>query len=465
MFSKFKLLAKDTLLFALGSIGSKAILFLLVPLYTNYLTTGEYGNADLVFTYAQLMIPVLTVMIYDAVLRFGSSKDVNLPNVALCGLITCTISGVISFLLLPFLRKSANVGEWAIYLSTHICLACFYQLLINYLKVKNRNDKYAIVSILNTFFLAGSNVLLIAVFRFGIRGYLLSNIIGTFVACGFALVWSGIIPDSRHGKFDFDLWKKMLAYSWPLIFTNIAWWVIHSSDKLMIKGMINESQLGIYTTAAKIPSLINVIIGIFSQAWGLSSIREVEGDNDNSYFSSVLKYYSLFVFGSAILIIMVIRPFMNIYVGPDFKSAWRYTPLLISAAVFYAIATYYASIYSAIKKTKNAMWTTGLCAILNIVINYFGIKAIGAFGAVFGTVVSFAFLAVVRMWDVGRIMQFDMNINRTVINGTIMLALAILITLDYYTLPAVIAAGTLFILINLHDISFALHRIRKLVLR
>ena len=465
MFSKFKLLAKDTLLFALGSMGSKAILFLLVPLYTNYLTTGEYGIADLVLSYGQLMLPVLTIMINDAVLRFGSSKDEDLPNVALCGLLTCVISCVLSFMLLPLLRKSSNVGEWALYLSIHICLACFYQLLVNYLKVKNRNDKFAIVSILNTAFLAGSNVLLIAVFRFGIRGYLLSNIIGTFVAGGFAFVWSGIIADSRHGKLDFDLWRRMLAYSWPLIFSNIAWWVIHSSDKLMIKGMINESQLGIYTTAAKIPSLINIIVSVFSQAWGLSSIREVEGDNDNSYFSSVLRYYSLIIFSAAIFFIIIIKPFMKTYVGPDFRSAWRYTPLLISAAAFNAIATYYASIYSAIKKTKNAMWSTVLCAVVNIAINYFGIKAIGAFGAVLGTVVSYIFLTLVRMWDVGHIMQFDVDLNKIVINGAIILALAILTTLDLFTLPAVIIASISFILINLRDISGILHRIRGIVFR
>ena len=57
-----------------GSVGSKLILFLLVPLYTNYMTTEEYGSADLVFTVAQLLVPFVSAVIFDAVVRFGLMK-------------------------------------------------------------------------------------------------------------------------------------------------------------------------------------------------------------------------------------------------------------------------------------------------------------------------------------------------------------------------------------------------------
>ncbi len=73
MSSRYKTLIKDFFIFGLGSIGSKLILFLLVPLYTNYMTDAEYGISDLVFTTAQLVAPFLSVVIFDAVTRFGLS--------------------------------------------------------------------------------------------------------------------------------------------------------------------------------------------------------------------------------------------------------------------------------------------------------------------------------------------------------------------------------------------------------
>lgn len=83
MNSRYKSLIKDTGIFALGNIGSKLILFVLMPLYTNFMTTEEYGTADLVLTFARLLIPIVSVVIQDAVLRFGMMHDLREENVLL----------------------------------------------------------------------------------------------------------------------------------------------------------------------------------------------------------------------------------------------------------------------------------------------------------------------------------------------------------------------------------------------
>ena len=80
MTSRYKTLLKDTLIFGLGNLGTKLILFLMVPLYTNYMSDAEYGIADLVFTIAQLMAPFLSVVIFDAIIRFGLSERERKEN-------------------------------------------------------------------------------------------------------------------------------------------------------------------------------------------------------------------------------------------------------------------------------------------------------------------------------------------------------------------------------------------------
>lgn len=75
--SRYKELFRDTAIFAIGSIGTKLILFLMVPLYTNYMSSAEYGTADLIFTIAQLMTSFLSIVIFDAVIRFGLSAEKN----------------------------------------------------------------------------------------------------------------------------------------------------------------------------------------------------------------------------------------------------------------------------------------------------------------------------------------------------------------------------------------------------
>ena len=81
MNDKFKKLASNTMIFAIGSIGSKFITFLLVPIYTNTLTTAEYGTTEIVVTAINLLIPFLSLSIQDAVLRFGLAPDVEAKKV------------------------------------------------------------------------------------------------------------------------------------------------------------------------------------------------------------------------------------------------------------------------------------------------------------------------------------------------------------------------------------------------
>ena len=71
MGSKYSYLSKNVLLFAIGSFAPKILTLILVPLYTSFLSTEEYGIADLMNTTILLLIPILTVDMADAVMRFA----------------------------------------------------------------------------------------------------------------------------------------------------------------------------------------------------------------------------------------------------------------------------------------------------------------------------------------------------------------------------------------------------------
>ena len=306
----------------------------------------------------------------------------------------------------------------------HVVFSNFLETEKSYIKVKNKNRLYAIVSIFQTAILAVSNIILITVLKLGIRGYLISNIISVFLIAITLLFVGGIFEDLQKGIVDKTLIKEMLLFSVPLIFSNISWWIVHSSDKIMIEGMIGAASLGIYTAATKIPSLINVATSVFNQAWGLSSIREMESTNDEHYYSSVFNYFTIFLFTTCILITTFIKPFMSIYVGKEFVSAWEYTPMLLVSAVFYAITAFFGSLYAAIQKTKNDMWTTLLCAFINIIINYVGIIAFGAWGAVLGTVSSYLICSIIRLFDIRRYLLFDIGWLQLIVNSLLVIIYA-----------------------------------------
>ena len=445
---KFKALFKDTIIFALGSLGSKLILFFLVPIYTNYLTRAEYGTADLVSTFSQLIIPFVSLVIQEAVIRFGMKSGTKKEDVALCAFIIIGLSTILTFIITPIIGFYEPISEWKWFLCAQIIFSGFREVECAYLKVKNRNRVFALVSVMQTAILATTNILAITVLHLGIKGYLLANIIAPGCAALVAFFAAGLHCDLKTAAFDKGLLKQMVIYSSPLILNNVSWWVIHSSDKIMIETMISLSTLGIYTAATKIPSLINVITGIFSQAWGLSSIREVESSNDGDFYSSVFVLYSTLTVGACICITTIIKPFMSIYVGVDFLDAWKLTPLLLSAAVFNSISSYFGSLYAAAERTINNMWSTIVCAITNVILNYFFIRMVGVWGAVIGTVVSYFVVAHIRMFGIKKYILISFKMKKYIVNILIMITQSILVSVEWNIYPVSIVAIALFIFVN-----------------
>lgn len=445
---KYSNLVKDTLIFTLGNLGSKLILFFMVPLYTNYLTTEEYGTADLVFTVAQFIAPLISVVIHDSILRYGLSKDCKKENVLRIGYYIIAVDVFVIFALGPIVGIYTPLKPWKWYLCIYTVVSIIDSIQFNYLKVIEKNKLFAVFSILKTACMASLNVLLLAVANIGIKGYLLANILALSITNLLVFICGKYARELEKSKHDSKLLKEMLCYSAPLILNNISWWVIQSSDKVMVEYMLGAAMLGLYTVAAKIPALINVVISIFSQAWGISSVTEYESTNDISFYSTVQRIYLFVVSAACIAYVSFVKIFMRFYVGSDFYEAWRYVPLLLVSAVFSSASSFYGSMYGALKKTVNNMLSTMFSALVNIIVNFLLIPLVGIWGAIIGTVVAYFFVAIYRTVDVRRYISIEIDWKNFTINCIIIVVQAIFVSMDLYGYAFSLVAIVLFVICN-----------------
>lgn len=465
MASRYKSLLKDTLIFALGNMGTKLILFLMVPLYTNYMSDAEYGIADLVFTIAQLIAPFLSMVIFDAVIRFGLSDHERKEDVLLVGVIVWGISIVLGLFLTPAIGLYKSMGDWKWYLYIYVIFNIADSIGYCYLKAKGKNKAYALLSILQTALMAGLNVYFLVYRSMGIRGYLLAYIISEAFADICLFITGNIAVDLKKAHFDRNLFKRMILFSSPLILNNVSWWVIQSSDKVMVEAMVSAAALGIYTAAAKIPALINVMASIFQQAWGISVVKEYESSNDRDYYATVLRYLFLFISGACIFFVAIMKVFMNLYVGEDFIEAWHYVPLLLVSAVCSGIAGYFGSMYSALKKSVNNMLSTATAAAVNIMVNFLLIPSMGIWGAVIGTLVAYITIAFVRLFDVKRFVQIDIRWQTFLPTMLILIVQAVCVSLDYHIYFVSAVAAVVYLAINFTDIQFLVKQIQNRAVR
>lgn len=448
MNEKYKRLGKDIIIFALGTLGSKIMLFLLVPLYTNALSADEYGTADLVFTVGQFLFPCVSLCIYDAVLRFGLMRSVNKGETLYSALVVFLFGTIVTVVISPLLMLYKPSAPWTLYLLLYIIVSIFSNIMLLYLKTKDLNKLYSLMAIIQSALLIAFNVLFLLVLDTGISGYLMSNILSGIITAVLAFFLSSAWNDLRRAKWNKALLKEMLCYSAPLVFNAVSWGVIHSSDKVMLEMMLGPTMLGLYTVAAKIPSLLNVVSTIFNQAWGLSSIKEYDSDNDKHIYSNVFSVFSTVIFTSFFVICIIIRPFMSIYVGSEYYEAWRYVPALLLSTCFAAFSNFFGAFYSAVKKSVNAMLTTIIAGACNAVVNMYLIPQIGIWGATIGTMTAYLVITVVRMIDIHRYIPFSYQLIRFIPLSGLSVLVAALFSLNKQSLPSVVLLLIILVVID-----------------
>lgn len=429
---KYKSLLTDFYIFSIGTFGSKLVLFLLVPLYTNYLTTIEYGISDLVFTVSQLLIPIISLSIYNSVLRFGLSQDTRPEDSLLIGLIVTIVASIFSLFLVPLIGQYPTLNKWKWYIYIYVILNIISLCELSYIKAKGKNLQYAFISIIQAIVLATTSIILVMFLGLGIKGYFLANIVASAVIVIVSFYSGHIFTAIKRAKYKHSLVRQMIAYSTPLIINDISWWAIQSSDKLIIEILIGPSSLGLYTVATKIPTLLKVLSSIFIQAWNISAVREIESTNDKKYYVEVFDNYAFVLFFSAMIIISISKIFMGFYVGSEFLESWHFVPILVICAVFAGISSYFGSMYGALKKNLNSMVTTVSSALLNITLNLVFIKLIGIYGALIGSIVSYFVISTVRMIDVMQILNIDFKKNKYILSSFIIIGQAIFVMSELY---------------------------------
>lgn len=465
MKNKYGELASNTVIFGCATLGAKLIMFFLLPLYTNRLSTSEYGIVELIITGINLLTPILTLSITDAILRFGLDKKYDHSQVLKVSVRFLLCASAVMVLCSPLINLYRPLRGYSWIFTITLIVFMFRSAFTFYLKSIDKNVMFAVDTILYTLLLAGFNILFLIVFDLGVTGYMLSLVLASASSIVFCSI-VGRIP-SALGKTTFDgqLLKQMLIYSTPLILNAISWWITNSSDKYMLEYFCSESEVGLYSAAAKIPALLSAVNSLFSQAWTLSSVKEYDSTADRGFFSNIFKMFAITMIMSCSLLILIVKPFMSVYVGPEFREAWKYVPMLLVAALFGSLSSFFGSVYVATKKNIRCTTSTVICGITNIILNYILIPRYGIMGASIATAVSYMVIGIYRMLDCQKTFYFKINYFKNGICALIVIFEALLVTFSPLRYLFAILAILLNVTIYFNDILFftssIIHRIKR----
>ena len=296
MSKKSNWLLKNTAIFAIGNIMTKAVQFFLMPLYTALLTTSEYGISELFNNTVELIMPIVTLSITEAVFRFSMDRDAKRTHLFSAG-IAFTLFGIIItalFCLIAngFLGKYYPIWLFLPLLASHSIRLLFAQ----YVRALEKVKEYAASGVLNSISLVIFASIFLSLLDMGIEGYILSIIASNTVSLLFLLFFVNIREIVIDFKIDCQLMGEMIRYSAPLVPNTISWWLTNTSSRYIVIAICGASIGGLFSAASKIPALMNVFVNTFQQAWVMSAIKEYEGNRDIGFQSRVFKMYSQFLY-------------------------------------------------------------------------------------------------------------------------------------------------------------------------
>lgn len=445
-------LLKNAGLFAVANMMSKVAALVIVPLCTYYMTTEEYGIVDTVITTVNLLLPLVSLGIYEAVLRYGMKDNVNQKQILSNAFFIIFFSGILLFALFPFLCKVKIIGDYYLIFCIILILEEIVTTLAAFAKAIDKVKLSVIIGVTRTFVLFAGVMIFVVGLGLGVKGYLYGIVLSLICAL-IGYVFSMNLFRYLTIVLDFSLIKKMLKYSVPLMINGMLWWIMQSSDKYMLIAFEGLDANGIYSVANKISSIINMVHAIFFQAWQLSAIEEYKNDDVSKYYSKIINKYSQAVFIGTIGIVLFTKPIYTWFFATEFKIAWKYSYFLVLSMVLYSFSSFYGANYTVVEDTKGALKTSMIGAITNFALNLVMIPLFGVQGAAITTFVAYLVLWVIRCIDTRKYVKIDINVKYIVTNmGGLVIASAFILT--EIIIFEISAAVILLALLGLNIVAF-----------
>ena len=417
MVSKTKQFAKNTLIIFLGKFSTQFMSFLLLPLYTHYLLTNDYGFVDLIQTYISLFIPILTLRFDSAAFRFlidARNNDKDKFCIITNILFSLFIQIIFFIIFFCIIGRFFNI-KYFIFILLNVVAMMITNILLQIIRGLGKNKAYSVSCFITGITTLLANYLLIVILDFDAKGILISSIIANFICSIYLIKKASIFKYISRSYISKKKIVQISKYSIPMIPNSLSWWIVNVSDRSIISFFLGTSFNGIYTVSCKFSNILNSVFGIINISWQETASLYIDNDDASYLFSKLInEIVSLFICITTILI-PLIAIFFEFLIGNQYISSYNYIPILLLANIFNVYIGLYGGIYVAKKMTIEIAKTTLLSAILNIILNILFINRFGLYAASMSTLISYFVITVYRHFDIKKFILIKLNLKKTII--------------------------------------------------
>lgn len=402
---------KNTIILFVGKFTSQFMSLLLIPLFTHFLTTSDYGTIDLLQTFISLFIPVLSLRIDSAVFRYlidyreddneKTSIITNTIVVLFFGIILCIVFGIVLKLFLNFNYIFASV--------VNLIILIISAVLMQIQRGLGKNKEYSISCIIIGLATLALNFIFIVVMKKGAESILWASSIANFLGVVYILASLKLVKFINIKTININELKTLLKFSLPMIPDYLSGWIVNVSDRAIVSYVLGTSLNGIYTVSSKFSNILNSVFSIVNMSWQETASVHINDRDKDEYFSLMINSM-VQIFSTIGLLMLAFLPIVyNYIVGASFMESYVYIPILIYANSWRVLVGTTSGIYIALKKTKEVANTTIVAAIINLIVHFALIKKIGLYAACVSTLAAYLVMGLYRYFDSKKYINIQLN--------------------------------------------------------
>lgn len=412
VFASIKRLAKHSAVYGVGYIISRFMAFLLLPLYTHFLTREEMGVTTIMFTYLAIFTILYTYGLNSAFLRFYIMEEsesgkkrifatafITLLASSLCfSVVLYLAASPVARLLFSAESRATGVPVTTVVRYGAIILFCDSLAILPFLvlRAEERSGRFVFFKSFNVVVNILLNVLLVAKMGRKVEGVFLANVISS--ALTLLMLVPLIVSRMMPGFSRRDL-RDLLAFGLPYMPSTLSVVILDTIDRPLLERLAGVDVAGLYGAGARIAIVMNLLVSAFSFAWHPFFLSTVKEQDAKEVFTKVLTYVMVVCFGVFLLVSLFIDHLVRLRIngitlfGRDFWDCTAVVPVLMLAYIPYAAhVNFLIGIYVE-KKTGYLPLSTGLGMAANLAANFILIPVMGMMGAAWARVIAYTVMA------------------------------------------------------------------------
>ena len=399
-FDRNKQLAKDLVIYGLGNIGNKFLMFLLFPVLMFFMEPEELGSYDIPLEAVFFVLPIVTLQMRESIFRLlvdnndeSYRKHILSTTLFIEGIMFATVLVIAIFLPFFFSIRYFHLIILSIYAYS------LYEIYLQAVRAVYSSTQYALITIINSVLVIVWVILFYFVFKRGVEGLFIGNILSRMLSILIIeLPRRKILGSLSFRAIKKKYAKEILVYALPLLVSAVAFGIIASPGKYIVNYFYGDEANGIFAGAQKYVSILLIIGTAFYQAWQVTAIKNYKEHGSERFFSEVFNKYVVILCLLALCIPFGLRSFPFL-MGPEFHQSIDLLYIYCVSSVFFGFSLFFETIYQCTKQTSKILYSIVSCAVFAPLITFFLTKYFGLQGSIAALTISYAYLFVFRFFQ------------------------------------------------------------------